>query len=645
MLTLRNRSPDWTWLATFAAVAYLGLDGGGYSTVAHGQLGVLLWWGVGLGLLLGLLPLGRIGTSGWLAGGLLAALTGWTLLSLAWTDSPSATWPEAARMATYVALMVLALLLRRDQAAARSIAGAVTTALTVLALVALASRLFPGVFPVASASAILDAGDTARLSYPVGYWNALAAVGVMAFPLLVAYAGCAASPYARLLAMAGLPAVLLSTYLTFSRAGIVFALVSAGVLLLLSRQRVRVLVALITGVVGAAVTVAAALAMPSLVQGQQTAEAAALGLRLLVVVALVSIVAGFAHEALHRLIARRAPAPPGVPRRTAIAGLAVAALALLIAALALGVPGQALNAWERFQDPNIALEPGGGAAARLSALSGNGRYQYWEAAVAAGASKPLTGHGAGSFEVWWLRERPFNSFVNAAHSAYLQTFGELGLVGILLLGAFVLTVLVAAVRRTLALERLDRTVAAATTAACVAFALWAGLDWLWQVAVVPAAFLLLGASVLGAPEPWARPVVLRTRIALAAGALVALLVVALPVVSASQLEASRASVRAGELEKALDEARAARAVQPWSAPPILQEALVLERLDEPVGALLAAHQAAEAEPLGWENWLILARMERQTGDPAAADLALAKARIENPLSPEFEAPAAEPRGP
>ena len=76
VVTLRNRAPDWIWFVSFGAVAYLGLDGGGYSPVAHGQLGVLLWWGIGLGLLLGVLPLGRIGRSGWLAAGLLAALAG-----------------------------------------------------------------------------------------------------------------------------------------------------------------------------------------------------------------------------------------------------------------------------------------------------------------------------------------------------------------------------------------------------------------------------------------------------------------------------------------------------------------------------------------------------------------------------------------
>ena len=157
----------------------------------------------------------------------------------------------------------------------------------------------------------MDVGDTARLSYPVGYWNAMAALGVMALPLLVGYAGCSVTPQRRFIAMAGLPPVLLATYLTFSRAGLLFALVAIAVLLALSGQRIRVLLALVIGLVDGAVAVAAALAMPALVQGEQSAEAEALGLRLLVVVALVAIVAGFLHEALHRLIVRRRLALPG----------------------------------------------------------------------------------------------------------------------------------------------------------------------------------------------------------------------------------------------------------------------------------------------------------------------------------------------
>jgi hypothetical protein len=619
-------------------VAYLGLDGGGYTAVAYGQLGVLLWWALGLGLLLGVLPLGRISRSGLLAAGLLGAFAAWSVLSLWWTDAAAATWAEAGRAATYFGILCTGLALRRDQSAARSIAAAVTTALTLLAILALASRLFPALFPAGGAEVLMDAGDTARLSYPVGYWNALAAVAIMAVPLLVAYAGCSTTPQSRLLAMAGLPPVLLTAYLTFSRAGILFALVAAAVLLALTGQRARVLVALVTGLIAGAVTVAVALAMPALVQGEHSPEAEALGIRLLVVVALVSIVAGFAHEALHRLIARRGPAPEGIPRRTAIGVLAVAAVALLVGAVALGVPGRAMDAWEPFKDPNISLSEGAGADARLAAVSGNGRYQYWQAALAEGASKPLTGHGAGSFEGWWLRHRPFNTFVQTAHSAYLQAFGEVGLVGALLLIALVVVVLLGGVRRSLALERLDRTVAAAVAAACTAFAFWAGIDWLWQVAVVPAAFLLLGASVLGRPEPGTGPPRWPTRALGALAALAALVVVAIPLVATAQLEASRAAARAGDFGAALGHAQAARAVEPWSAPAALQEGLVQERRGEPVAALLAAHQAAELEPLGWENWLVVSRLEGQNGDPGAGRLALAKARLLNPLSPEFEEP-------
>src|SRR5204862_4927479 len=88
-------------------------------------------------------------------------------------------------------------------------------------------------------------------------------------------------------------------------------------------------------------------------------------------------------------------------------------------------------------------------------------------------------------------------FIRNAHSLYLETFAELGIVGLALILVFVLTPLVAGARRALRSTGDARARLAATTAACAAFAVAAGIDWAWQLAVIPAAFLLLAGAILG----------------------------------------------------------------------------------------------------------------------------------------------------
>ena len=102
---------------------------------------------------------------------------------------------------------------------------------------------------------------------------------------------------------------------------------------------------------------------------------------------------------------------------------------------------------------------------RLASVQSN-RYAYWKVAVEAFADHPLTGEGSGGFRTAWLREREFRESVRDAHSLYLETAAELGLVGLLALGLLVAGCALAAVRAGPA--------AAGSVAALAAFALHAG---------------------------------------------------------------------------------------------------------------------------------------------------------------------------
>ena len=124
---------------------------------------------------------------------------------------------------------------------------------------------------------------------------------------------------------------------------------------------------------------------------------------------------------------------------------------------------------------------------------GSGRWQFWTAAVDEWRDHPLRGLGAGSFEQWWSEHASFTYFVRDAHSLYLETLGELGLVGFVLVIALVLLALVEGARRALGADGDARVTAAALTAAFAGYAFAAGVDWMWEMtAVSVVGFVALG---------------------------------------------------------------------------------------------------------------------------------------------------------
>ena len=137
-------------------------------------------------------------------------------------------------------------------------------------------------------------------------------------------------------------------------------------------------------------------------------------------------------------------------------------------------------------------DPRGAGAQRLASVQSN-RYAYWKVAVATFADHPLQGEGSGSFRAIWLREREFREVIRDAHSLYLETAAELGLVGLLSLALLVAGCAVAAVRAGPALP--------GAAAALAAFALHAGIDWDWELPALTLVALALAARLIAAGEP------------------------------------------------------------------------------------------------------------------------------------------------
>ena len=631
------RSFDWsavcTWLLGFGLVVYLGLKGGGYDPLVHDQVGIGVWWVLLATLLVGALPRRRPGALAWCALGLFAAFVAWTALSLGWTESAERTSADLARVATYLGVFALALF-SRDSHSARRMVAAVGTGIACLAIVALLSRLHPAWFPAAGQTATFLSGGKERLSYPLNYWNALAALVAIGLPLLLQVASGAKAVLFRALAAAALPAMALTIFLTLSRGGITAAVLALAVFLALSSDRLPKLLTLLVAGGGSAILIAATTQRSAFQHGLLGASAHHQGNQMLAMTLVVCAGVGLIQAAISVALTQgMRPAWAWISRKQSLGLLIASAVAILIAAAAVNAPGRISHAWSDFKHNG---DPGSGAK-RLNSVAGEGRYQLWSAAVREEQSKPLTGTGSGTFEYWWDRDGSIRATVHDTHSLYLQTLGELGIVGLVLLASFLAVILIGGTRATLRAGRRGRPQLAAAVAGCAAFCFTATFDWMWQFPVLAVALLLLASVLLTAtgepnrgPFPW-----LALRAPIATAALIAIAAIAIPLASETAVRQSQADAQAGRLTAALSAARTAQNAQPDAATPRLQQALLLEAQGDLAPAAAEARAATARESTNWRTWLVLSRIEAERGRAGAALRDYRKARSLDPHSPLF----------
>ncbi len=637
---MRNSLPDAgsaaAFLIPFALIVYLGMERGGFEQPVYSEIGIAAWWLVGVGILAAALPTARVGRSGWIALALLAAFAGWTAIGISWSSSSGRSVVEVARVLVYVGVFAVALLIG-GRGRLRITLGGVAAGCATIAVVALLSRLHPSWFPENELPQVL-VGVQSRLAYPVGYWNALAGLIAIGLPLLLWAVHSARSIGLRSLAAAAIPAVALAGYFTYSRGGLVATAIAVAVLVLLSERRLSLIAPFATLAIGSGIVVWQASIRHQLSDGLTTDTAGAQGDSMLIIVAGVGAIAAAAIAVLAVLERRETlPRAPAVPRRIA-GGLSIAAvLVAVVAFVAVGGPGEVSDGFEEFKQPTGLSD----TSSRLESVAGNGRWQYWSAAADAGADDPLQGIGPGTFVFYWQQFRDIdNGFVRDAHSLFVEVFAELGTIGVVLIGGFVLFVLGAGLRRLFAAAGERRNELAAALAAAVGFTVAVAVDWLWELAVIPVAFLLVAAAIVRSddePEEGRRPSApLAARIAVPVLALGAIFVIGVPMLSDERVTRSQEDFRAGDLDGALEEAETAADLEPYSAAPRLQMALVYERMDPPAlkKAASAAQAAVERESTNWETWYVLSRIQAQReGKRGSALRALREAQSLDPFNP------------
>jgi hypothetical protein len=618
-----------TVLATAGLVLAYALPNGTYDVVLRQQYGLVIWAVVALGFATGLLPRARPSRVALILAGALAAYVAWTGLSLAWSESAERTTAELARGLDYLGLLVLlgSVLDRRLWRSAA--AGLAVGAITVCAL-SVASRLFPGGFPPDTVDRLFA---TDRLSYPFGYWNAVAAWGAMTCAICLVWGANDGPVWRRALWMAGLPIAGTMIYLSYSRAGVGGVVVALIAVLAFSRRRWVALVEAGVAGFGVAVVIATIRAHPQIAHATGTRGAGSVLAVLLFACALSAFSAW--------LCSIGRGDRWGLPR----SGARWFAGACTVVAVVLGIgfgPHLISKGWHEFRNPALP-SAGSNPTQRLTTLSGT-RYNLWSVAVGAFDNHLLTGTGAGTYEFVWNRNQKDTEFVLNAHSIWFETMAELGVPGLIAMIAFAagaVAVLVRVRRR----ARRPMTVAAAgaPAAAFVVFLLHASVDWMWQSTAI--AVLALAGVAAASARLASGKLQLRWwgRGAIALAAALAAVAQIPGIQSTLELRRSQAAEQRGDGPHALAWAHAAVNSEPWAATTYDQLALVQESAGNLAAAAADLRHAIANEPTDYTHWLLLARVQTERGDAVLAARDYARAHSLQREGVVFNLPLPLPR--
>ena len=423
------------------------------------------------------LPVSSAGRIALLAITLLCA---WVGLSLTWAPLGGPAQDDLQRVLLYLGYFIASLAFLRVAGVKRALEPALVLGAFVVVSYALSERLLPGVFELERSSSAAG-----RLEQPFTYWNAAGIAAAVGFVLAARVTGDPSRPGSlRALTAAASVPLGLGVYLSFAR-GVLAALAVAMLVLLAltpdGRAQLRSAVTLVC-TAGVAALVASGLTTVKSLGNSDSGE----GLLMLGVLLALALGAAFLAPRTPRR-SLELPALPGPrPAVVAVGAIVVAVAAALVVAAYEGKPDAA--------SPATGADPG-----RLSSIESN-RYRYWEVALDVFTEHPLSGVGSGGFAVEWLKRPDRPDAARDAHSLYLETVAELGLVGLTLLLLFFGAIAVAGSR----LYRLDPRAAAGPVAALAAWGLHTGLDWDWEMPAVTLTALLLAATLVAwgeeAPE-------------------------------------------------------------------------------------------------------------------------------------------------
>ena len=605
---------------------------------------------------------------------LLFAFAALSAISVAWSVQPEDSWRSAARLLSYGTCFAAAVALVRIAPARWP---QVLEGLALAAVVGCAYGVATKVFPASLASA--EAASRARLEEPFGYWNALgldAAMGIVCCMWL----GARRDGHALLRALA-YPAcglLVLALLLAYSRGALAALLLGAALWLLIVPLRLRGAVLLLVGAAGGGAVAAWSFSQGALSdEGVELAQRSVAGHELGALVLVMLAALTLAGLAISFATSRRAPRARERRRigtaLLSLLGLAVLALVVALAHSQRGLTGSISHAFNALTNANAKTPPN--TPGRLTAIA-SVRARYWKEALQIFKAHPLLGVGADGYGTARLRYRKETLVVEHAHGFLTQTLADLGLVGIVLVLALLVSWMLAARRPTHPLRTRTRYSAErigmlSMLCVVVVFGLHSLIDWTWYVpgdacvALLCAGWLAGRGELVGEAEPgtqrsprdaWRRlreasrrlrgerpPV----RAALAGVVVVAALLAAWAEWEPQRSEEARAEAltlaEGGKLPKALAAARSAVSRDPLSVEALFALAEVQQIAGRAPAARATLERAVKLQPSNPRTWLELGRHDLGL-DPRAAMKELQAAIYLNPesIAPEaISGPAAQ----
>ena len=415
--------------------------------------------------------------------GAMALFAAWVLASAAWSDSSARAMTEFDRSLLYLMALAFFGSLPRTPKSARWLLLGLAAAMVTICMAGFVTRTLPDVW------AAPPERSAERWGYPIGYWNALGMAAAFALVFCL-HLTCSAreSKAVRLIAVTAMPVAASTLLFTFSRGPLAITAAGLVVYLVLARPRLAP-----TGLVAAVPDdrdggpgradhadfaarsgrgqVFKPLTGADLTEAHEVAlTIAGCALAALLLRALGMLVFD---QALARMRLRRR-----TKRRLALAAGGVAAAAVVVA-IAVSLQNDRLQSqYDRLINDPVTQT--GDQRDRLF-NPGLNRVQRWDVALDAFAADPLTGNGAGTYRLVWERNRPNDENTNEAHSLYLETLGELGLVGAVLLSIVLLSALAALAWR---MRGRGRSVHAALLTGALMWAVHAATDWDWELPVL-----------------------------------------------------------------------------------------------------------------------------------------------------------------
>jgi tetratricopeptide (TPR) repeat protein len=411
--------------------------------------------------------------AGGVAFGLLAAFTGWTLLSIAWAAAGGQALEAGNKLIFALATTFVFALTPWTRARASWLLGYLAAGIAIGSAVPLISA--------AMATNPTESFLGGRYSDPLGYAGASAAFSAISIWLSLSFAIRRELPTWIRASAFGVAAMQVELALLPQSRGVLIGLVCALILFVaLAHSRSWATLFLLFLAVVVAATIAPILDVYTVATGSGSISDALsrAAWRLPVI-----LVAGGAVGALLTFLERKRPEllPAAAAGRWRLPIATVTGVLVVIVVVAFGgrISDGVSSRWDEFKNGTVSEE----SANHLTALQDSGRYDYWRVAVDAFDEKPITGIGAGNYQDAYTLHRHEAKPSRYAHNFWLRVLSETGIVGLLLIVGSLGTALVTLFRSRGGLSPPVQCLLAGAAAASIQVFAHASFDWIEEFPV------------------------------------------------------------------------------------------------------------------------------------------------------------------